>query len=201
MAPIYATVAQLRRELNNQVPAGAEIDTDLERKLIAAETAINSDLGFSFATAAPGEQVVYGDGTIYLLPPAFVAGSVTMVEQESGLTVPDYIEQGNMLIVTDADGVIVSERRYLESYGLSGLAWGQGVPYTVTANFGYSGIPADITEITLQLAARLWRARAAGFSDVVGVVGSSAVGYNGQLPAFARLVLDNYRDRRSPGVY
>lgn len=179
-------------------------DAALQRRLDAATQVIDHELdqaaGTFSAAAGAAIRTVYGDGTGYLLLPAFVAGSVTLVTTISGLGVPDYIEQDGYLIVTDANGVIPIDGE-LRDYGITGLVWREGVPYAVSATYGYSSVPSDIKEACLQIAVRMWRAKDAGFSDVVGVEGSGAVGYNGALPNMVKRILDRYREDRIPGVY
>ncbi len=170
-------------------------DDALQAALDRATAIIDTEVGYSFAAAAAGTRAVYGDGTAFLLPPRFVAGSVSGVTAPSGYLVPDYIEQDGMLVVTDADGVRLPDAHRMQR----GWAWDDGVAYTVAATFG--GVPADIVECCLEIAVRLWRGRAAGFSDVVGVEGGGAVGYERALPALVRRILDQYREERAAGVW
>lgn len=196
----YATVAQMRANLK-QINLSADSDALLLEKLNAATQVIDTELGFSFGTAAAGTRVVYGDGTDYLEPPAFVTGSVTAVTAPTGYTVPTYTVINGVLIVT-RDGLIGP---YYGADSLSGRlydplgGWLAGVPYTVAATYGYSAVPADIVECCLELAVRMWRARDAGFSDVVGVDGAGAVGYNGKYPALVKAILENYKADRPSG--
>lgn len=199
----YATVAHLRAELKNQVTVGAATDAELQRKLDAATAIIDSEIGFSIVVAnAPSTQIVLGDGTIYLQPSRFVPGSVTAVSSSASVTIPDYIEQDGSLVVADASGAVPLQWDSLQRiYGtLESLRWQPGVPYTVHATFGYAAIPADLQEACLQIAVRMWRGRDAGYSDVVGVEGSGAVGYNGALPAMVKRILATYR-QTSWGVW
>ncbi len=195
----YATVNDILAELP-QITDTVSNRAVLQNKLDAATAVIDAKLGFSFGDDAVGTQIVYGDDTVYLYPPTFVTGSVTGVTTITGIDVPDYVVKDGMLIVVDADGVI-PDRGILDAYGIGGLRWQLGVPYTVAATFGYASVPADIKEACLQIAVRLWRAKDAGYSDVVGVEGSGAVGYNGALSNFTKMVLDKYRETRSLGVY
>lgn len=129
------------------------------------------------------------------------------MEAPDGYTVPDYIEQDGVLVVVRGEALLKGS--YYARAGLWGHAlaypyaggWVAGVPYTITANFGYSAVPDDIKEACLEIAVRIWRGRDAGFSDVVGVEGGGAVGYNGQLPAMVKMVLDKRLQRSAPGVH
>lgn len=203
----YASVADFR-EYMEQIASGGSIDAKIQKVLNRATGIINTVLGYSFTVAGEAsEQVVYGDGTDFLEPPVFVAESVSLVEAPDGYTVPDYIELEGLLVVTRGEALLRGSY-YLQGglYG-STLAlpyaggWVAGVPYTVTAEYGYSAIPDDIVECCLEVAVRIWRAKDAGFSDVVGVEGGGAVGYNGALPSLVREVLKHRIQSTSPGVH
>jgi hypothetical protein len=174
----YATLAQLKAYLN-QITDDSQ-DALLEDVLDRATAIIDTVVGYSFAPAASGERVVYGNGTE-----------------------PDYIEQAGALVVTRESltgAAYHSQSLSGAPYGLTG-GWLAGVPYTVTADFGVAAtVPLDIQECCLQLAVRIWRAKDAGFSDVVGVEGSGDVGYNGALPALVKKILTTYATS-SPGVW
>lgn len=196
----YATLIDIRRRID-QVTDTAANNALLNDLLAIATQVIDTELGFAFGTAAVGTRVVYGDGTDYLVPPAFVAGSVTAVTTLAGYTVPSYIVTEGMLVVTSLAGVVGSVFNYPSLANWRGVGgWLAGVPYTVSATYGYSAVPADIKECCLEIAVRLWRAKDAGFSDVVGVEGGGAVGYNGALPAMVKRILDKYAGRASNSV-
>lgn len=68
----------------------------------------------------------------------------------------------------------------------------------VTGKFGWNttsstGVPDDIKECTIELAVRLWRARDAGYSDVVGIDQMGTAVVSRAIPASVRMILDNYR--------
>jgi len=199
----YATVAQLRDYLP-QIPASIATDARLGDILARASQVIDTEVGYSF-TVPPtvSTRVVYGDGTDYLIPPPFVAGSVTGVTAPAGFTVPTYVAQGRARVVL-RDGLLAPAYAHASlagwPYGRVG-GWLAGVPYTVTATYGHASVPADIVECCLEIAVRIWRGRDAGFSDVVGVEGSGAVGHNGALPALVRRTLDAYKITTAVGVW
>jgi hypothetical protein len=194
---------------NNSLTGGASpsltiantADAKIQDILDRVTEIIDQELGYSFGTAATSTRVVYGDGTDYLLPPAFVAGSVTGVTAPSGYSVPSYVELDGILVVKDSSGVLapITGRSTLSGSIPTGN-WLPGVPYTVSANFGYGSVPKDIVEACLEVAVRIWKGRDAGFSDVVGVEGSGAVGYNGKFPALVKEILAN-RQQRSMGIH
>lgn len=180
------------------------LDALLQRILDRATAMIDTYLGFSFTlSGAAGTQIVYGDGTDYLEPPAFVAGSVTAVTVPTGYTAPSYTVQNGVLIVT-RDSLLGT------LYGSEALAgrlysplggWLSGVPYTVAATYGYSAIPVDIVEACLEIAVDLWRFKDSGSIKAVGVEGAGMVSGKG-LPATAKAILDARLLRESyPGAW
>lgn len=196
----YATVIEMREYLPQLLASGAT-DATLTKILARATQIIDTYLGYSFTVASEvaSAQTVYGDGTDYLVLPTFISGSVTGVTAPTGYSVPDYIEQSGALVIA-RDGVIGLPygRGTIYHYGVDyawPAGWLSGVPYTVTARYGVAAIPADIVEACLEIAIRIWKAKDAGFSDVVGVGDGGAVGYNGALPNMVKMVLNQYKHR------
>lgn len=156
--------------------ADEQHDELLSKVLTRAEAFVNAYIGTrsSLTAAASSTRTVYGNGLQTLLLPPHVDGSVTLVETLSGYTVPDYIEQDGALVLTDSTGVILSPYRYglVYSYG-SSLVWAPGVPYTVTADFGWSATDlAVLAEATLQTAVQFWRYKDTGGSETIGAEGA-----------------------------
>lgn len=186
------------------ITIAAAQDARLQKILDRATAIIDTYLGVTFPTAEEdAEQVVYGDGTDYLVPPAFVAGSASLVEAPASYTVPDYIEQGAALVVTRNS--LLGTLHGAQALGgrlhtpLGG--WLAGVPYTVTATFGYAAIPDDIKEACLEIAVDLFRFKDAGSIKMVGVEGAGVVSGKG-LPATAKIILDRrLADLSVPGVW
>lgn len=56
-----------------------------------------------------------------------------------------------------------------------------------------SGVPADIVECAIELSVRLWRARDAGFSDVIGIDQMGTATVSKFMPQSVRMILDQYR--------
>lgn len=192
----YASVPQLRDYLV-QVPTDAPTNALLSDILDRASAVIDRVVGFSFGVTAVAARTAYGDGTPYLaVPGRHVAGSVTMVTAPAGALVPSWVERDGLLVVCDAAGYAppVGALRW-------GLWWEPGLPYAVTAIYGTPEVPLDITECCLEIAVRIFRARDAGFSDVVGVEGAGAIGYNGALPATVKRVLETYSAPARAGVW
>lgn len=164
----YVTLTEWKQANQEQLLQTTEHDGAIRAALAAAEAIVNLELGYSFAAAAPGTAVLYGDGTDYLkLPATYVEGSVTAVTAPSGYTVPDYVEQEGYLVVS-RDGVLGAYpyRGLSYPYGY-GYGWQRGIAYTVAGNFGNSA-PDDIKLAVREIATQLWRFRDAGGAEVVG---------------------------------
>lgn len=184
-APVsgYVTVAQLRTILT-QLPSGGETDAVLQDCLDEAQSIIDGELGYTYAGyAAPtAKDVLHPMGAMWLAPPAHHQGGVTAVSAiygrgspaETTLPITDFVEE--------EDGRL---------YHAAG--WFKGF-YRVTAPWGY-GLPPDaLVRVCKELAVNLWGARdSKQISDVVGVEGGGAVGYNRSLTNRQRMIIDDCR--------
>lgn len=172
-----ATYAQLE-DLTGYLSQFRDVDADnpdlevMDACLTRAEGFVNRTIKTPAAltAAAEAERIIYGNGLQTLVLPPYVADSVTLVEAPSGYTVPDYIEMDGSLVITDSSGIVVTPYRSGLAYAYgSTLVWTYGVPYTVSATFGWSADDlAVLTEATLQIAVQLWRYKDAGGSGTVG---------------------------------
>lgn len=177
----YATLGDFRDEMD-QIPAGAGEDARIQKVLDRATAIIDNYLGWAWGTAAAADRVIIGDGSSVLWLPPYVAGSITVITAGSGFTTPTYIEQ--------PDGSLLA----IDAYTSGG--WLRGLPYTVSADFGFGSPPADIVQACLEIAARIWKAPDAAYSDVVGVEGSGGeLKYNRALTSLTKLTLDGYKAR------
>jgi hypothetical protein len=78
-------------------------------------------------------------------------------------------------------------------------SWQAGVPYTVSASYGWGAAPADIKQACLEIAVAIYRGRDAGYSDVVGTAGSGGeVAYVGKWSKRADATLKRYRQAANP---
>lgn len=189
----YATRAAVYRRLK-QLPQTTANDTLVDEALLHEAAKIDTKIGHGWGTATAGTVVVYGTGTAFLpLPPFTTLAATGAVAAPSGTTAPAYtIGTGGLFAV--------SSTGYRSAWPYDGL-WIPGVPYTITGTFGWGPAPYDIVEANIELAIRVIRGGDAGYSDVVGVEGGGAVGYNGAFPASVKDTLDTYqRQARSVGV-
>jgi hypothetical protein len=179
----YATVAQLRTYLS-QVGDGTAETTLLQAILDRATGIIDTALGFTLA-AYPGSAtalvVLHGGGPYLKLPP-HLAGSITIVVDPSGSTVPtiNYVE--------DTDGDLY--RAPTGYWSLSGESPYSQYPdpnwpigrYTITAKWGAGPASAAVEQVCLELAVNIWRGKDRGmFTETVGVDGAGGLIFTGGL--------------------
>jgi hypothetical protein len=157
--------------------------TDIVRN---AMRALLGDPTFDYAAyGSPTTKIVQGYTGDYLSLPAHQAGSVTLVEYQSGAnpvaytTVPDqWLEEGG---------------RLYRAYSWPQAYWQR---YRVTAVWGYGPVPDAIEELTIELAVNIWRSRdKGGFSESVGVDGSGSIRAIAGLNKQQVMILENIRDQ------
>ena len=185
----YATVAEFRAYFKD-LPVSEGTDDLLEAILERATVIVDGELECAFAPyggydAAEELDVWSGNGGSYLYLPCCSAGSVASValvtdrgsEDETETAVTDYLEE--------------SRWRLFRNVG-----WLRGCWYRVTALWGYGAAPADVVEVTLEVAANIWRGRDTMAGQVaVGAEGGGAVAYNRALTWAQKSVLANVRTR------
>jgi hypothetical protein len=62
----------------------------------------------------------------------------------------------------------------------------------IVGSWGFPAVPADVTYATLATAIRMLKNRAAGFGDVIGVMGDGGVAYSRAMSAEVKMILDGY---------
>ncbi len=183
----YATITQLREYLG-QVATGTAEDAKLAAVLERATAIVDHALGFSFAeyTAAASDRDVQSIGGTYLELPAYQAGSITYIKQVSSRGASDES------VETITDWLAEETFRPYQVYRHGG--WTDGAWYRITAKWGYGAPPADIVEVTLEVAVNIWRAKDASFGQSeLGVQGSGGVSYNRALTWAQRSIIDMVR--------
>jgi hypothetical protein len=184
----YATVADLR-EMLPQVAASATTDTLLQTFLDRATDIVDLALGFSFAAygAAATAKDIRAAGGQYLELPGYKAASITKVYEVDAKGATS--ETTEEVLSTEYD-ILDDGRLYLDE------GWDVGGWYRITAIWGWGAAPASIIQVALEVAVNLWRGRDRGmFSDVIGVEGGGAIGYQRALTNQQRMIIEGVRAR------
>ena len=182
----YATIADLRQMLP-QIPAGTAQDALLQTMLDRATDDVDLALGFSFGaypTTATAQDVNPVGGE-YLEIPAHQQGTVTVATAvfARGTSFENTLPWVGYWSELD-DGRLYSPLNWTAPW------------YRVTAKWGYGPAPVSIVQVTLEIAVNLWRGHDRGlFSDVVGVEGGGAVGYNRALTNQQKMIIQGIRTR------
>lgn len=168
---LYATVDELAARVPTLFGATADDRTDeqtdaAEKLLESISRAIDSltrrEAGaFSPAASDPSSKVIYGNGKSCLDVPAHIPATInSTITTIQGVTPPKFAEYRGMLCITDTAGVLLRHE-----------VWREGVPYTISARWGYATTPADIREACLVWAAQRARMNS---GDMAGMVTSIA---------------------------
>jgi hypothetical protein len=177
----YGTVAQLR-EMLPQVPDTTANDALLATFLDRATELVEGQLGLVFAAypATATARRFNARGGAYLRLPYYLAGSLTELRYV-------YADLSDAEIASTDYEIEADDHTALWRPG----GWTPG-RYEATAKWGYGPAPAAIVQVTLEIAVNLWRGRDRGmFSDVVGVEGGGAVGYQRALTNQQRMVIQS----------
>lgn len=212
----YATVDQLRVYLDMDTETEEVVLQDL---LDRANSAINLKLGFAFKDLATGPASITrkldsaGDEYLYLPSPG-AKTITTVVENGVSLSSSNYeIDPvyGKYLLRLDDSGYLTPwlSSAYLELYG---GAYGQrefAPPRLVrqrliTVTFVPNDPPAALVQAELAEATRLWIAKAAGYSDAVGIPGTTERIYTKSMLSSTKDVISDlqlhYGDSAGGGV-
>jgi hypothetical protein len=187
----YATVAQLKAYLDQVVDKDDLLADILDR----ASALIDLEIGHSWATAGAGAATVYGEGTNYLrIPAPYIAGSVTLLTGPVDITLPSYIERDGYLVARTSDAYLYPARQGMgvAGFGPGRGAWMYGVPYVISATYGYGAAPAALIEACLEIAADMYRFRDAGSIKAAGAADGGLV-RGGALPVTAARILANIK--------
>jgi len=159
---------------------------------------------FAPASATPTAAIFHGDNQAVLLLPEFVTGSVASVTAPT-----DYLPEGHRefrrrevstgalrvgLHTATSDGILTPR-----------VVWTRGVPYTVTARWGFAATPAEITEACLQLVRHWWRQQQGEISGPIGDVEKNRSGDQSGFPRgvvelLAPYVLDDVAEDSEAGT-
>lgn len=146
---LYASVDQLAARVPTLFGESAEERTPAQQEaaellLESISRAIDTETkrepgAFMPASATATARAIYGNGKSCLEIPEHIPATVNpTVTTIAGETAPKFAEYRGMLCVTDERGVLSRSD-----------VWREGVPYTITARWGYPATPADIREYCL----------------------------------------------------
>lgn len=186
----FASLGQIQAYLPQTDASSEDVLTEcLTRATDIVRQAMRACLGdgafdyVAFGTAST--KIVLGTRGPYLSIPPHQAGSVTLVEELSGIDPETYTA------LTDQ---WLQENGFL--YRLAG--WHRslsGFParFRVTAVWGYGAtVPAAIEELTLELAVNIWRQKDAGlFQTTIGADGGGSLRYVGGLNKQQLMMLES----------
>lgn len=185
----YATTAELRAQpYMTQVATGAAADVALQAVLDRANAIVNDALGFAFAAygVTATDRDVRGDGSEYLRPPAYKAGSITGISRVTARGDTDETIEAITDYVVDE---LERPYRIWRAAGWQRQAW-----YRMTAIWGYGEAPESVVEVELEVAMNIWRSAAGtSFGTSVGIEGGGAAGVNRALTWAQRSILDGVR--------
>lgn len=131
--------------------------------------------------------IVRGYDGYYLHLPPYRAGTVTLVESQSGSSPSAYTTLSSDIWEATSSGSLY------RASGWGGAMWGELPRYRVTAVWGYGPTPPDaIVQLTLELAVNIYRTRdKGGFTDTIGVDGQGATRFVSGLTNLQRQVLES----------
>lgn len=157
MANEYATLEQAKtRLINKTAPASdAELDQLREAASRAVDVYLEVPPGYFTPPAAPSVKDLRGRGDSFLKLPMPLYGMVT-VTANAAITVPNFRVEGLRLRTLNENDLVNPL-----------IVWHEGQYYAVEGNWGYSVIPAEITEATLQLFAHFWRGRDQALTGII----------------------------------
>lgn len=183
MARDYATDQQIQDSLSPGVeydPADATQAARMARLVTRATGFIDGYLEplrhpsaeqvFEVPAASKSSRVFYGNGRVLLRVGRIKDGeeiASTDVSLPSGWDKPTFARQGDYLRTCDSAGRLYEDGQGGDWSGFWGGArvWPEGLPVTVSAKWGYTTVPGDITEACVAIVTHWWRARRALYDE------------------------------------
>lgn len=166
----YGTVDAL---ISGFLPSANDADRPtLSQMLVSAYRTIDSrtrrqPFAFSPAPTEATEQTFYGTDSPVLLLPDFVPGSIAGVTGLQGYMPAGWVEWQRRdetagayrrgIHTTTADGILTAR-----------VVWKKGVPFKVTARWGFAETPAEITQAGYILVRHFWTQNPGNLSGPVG---------------------------------
>lgn len=191
-APLTLTANNLTGGSSPTVEIVPDTDSDLQNALDRATSIIRDylraelpDSSFDFvAYGSADTQIVRGYWSHLIQIPAHQMGSISLIERQ---------------ITTNPESFVLLSDQWIERANgqLYRAAGWDNENYRITAVWGYgSNIPDSIIELTLELAANIWRTRdTGGFVDIVGVDGSGSIRHIIGLNKQQQMIITNVRNQ------
>jgi hypothetical protein len=123
---------------------------------------------FAAAAEEASAEVWYGDDSPVLLTGEYIAGSVATVTAPTGYLPDGWNEFRRREVSTGVMRVGLHTATADSAIRTPRVVWKRGVPYTVTARWGFAETPAEIVEATLKLVRAWWRAQTGEVSGTQG---------------------------------
>lgn len=145
------------------------------------------------------ERDFVGDGTAYLKLDPYIALDDDPISINEGtildddfdvVNVPEYVERSGMLVVLGK----TTYQRFTPSGMNRFVGWPDGKQIRVSANWGFSAIPADVQMATVHLALHLWRTADPAFAQISNADNTVSVR---TVPRVAEVVIEKYREKYS----
>jgi hypothetical protein len=167
---------------------------------------------FAATTANAAARTFYGDGTNYLRLDPYHSTPAPAVTAPTGFTVPTFIEKREpgsnffALIRTYGDDGFLFDGIINQSIwegplfasdlllGRGAVGWIQGLPFSVTAKWGWASVPDDVIEATIEITLAIFRGKDTAFQRVISLDTNAVV--NAALPDRAKMIAEKYMRRR-----
>lgn len=161
----------------------------------------NADLTLVGGTTGSTAREFVGDGRNWLRVDPFTA--VASVAAPSGYDTPTYRlvrpdSAGNSYSRSGSRMGFFLERTYDEGRTIiptrtADKGWRKGLIFTVTATWGWSAIPADITEACAETCCAIWRTRDVAFMKNINLQTNTVISAEA-LPPRAKEILARYKN-------
>lgn len=143
---------------------------------------------------AATEKVVYGTGGPMLALPPHVGDVVSVIPVAAFANYyPQlkFIEEAGYLKITDSLG----QPQDVSAPNLYTLAWQKGIPFTVTAVWGFAATPDTVKQAVTELTMCLWRSRDDAWTKAINL-DSNQMTFNPAIPKRVKVIAASFRNAR-----
>lgn len=201
----YVTAEQvgyLAHEFEALASTGSDLLVTAASRIFDKECEVADDFFQEAAEpAAYTNRNFIGNGTAYLQLDPFTALNPTdpILMNEGTIAVPDYDDVNLPDYITRDGQLIVLDRTVRRNFSVDGInryvGWPDGKQIRVSANWGFSVIPADVSLACAHIALHLWRTADPAFAVISNADGAASRPVT--LPGIARDIIDKYRAKYS----